>query len=389
MPASPARDQQELTLQIALGAPLIITRGYGVPEVAKVYTRARKLYEQLGDAPQLLPNSSLSGGFISCGAPTKSRMKWRNAFLGWCRTYTNPALLLPGQLALGSTFFRLGDFVTARDHLEQGVVSYDLQRHRLSRVEAALYGAEPGVMVRAYSAWVLCHLGYVDQALQRSQEAVALAHELSHPFSLAYALQFAATVHRLRREAHAAQERAEAVIALASEHGFPYWAAAGTFVRGWALAEQGQLVEGKRQMRHSIDAWRAIGIQTFGQPYVMLAEVCGKMGEVDEGFGLLAEALAEVRQSGERWWEAELYRVKGELGLYQSHTQGREVSVTNSRPPILPAHTEAEADFGKALNIARHQNAKWLELRVGLRLSRLWLQWGRKRGGAAITYGTL
>ncbi len=371
LPASPARDQQELTLQIALGAPLVITRGYGVPEVEKVYTRARALYEQLGDAPQLLPELFSLWRFYFVRGAYQTAYDMAQRFPKLVQNVDNPALLLPGQLALGSTFFRLGEFATARDHLAQGIVSSDLQRHRLSLVKAALYGAEPGMMVRAYFSWVLCHLGYVDQALQRSQEAVALAHELAHPFSLAYALQFAATVHRLRHEAQAAQERAETVIALASEHGFPYWVAAGKFVRGWALAEQGRLTEGAQGMRHGIDAWRAIGIQTFGQPYVMLAEVCGKAGDSDEGFHLLDEALAEVRQSGERWWEAELYRVKGELLL------NAEGGTRNAESIHHSAEAEAEASFRKALDIARQQQARWLELRTAVRLGRLWKQQGK------------
>lgn len=382
--SSPARDQQELSLQIALGVPLIITKGYGVPEVAKIYTRARKLYEQLGDSPQLLPELFSLWRFYFVRGAYQIAYEMAQRFPRLLQRVDDPALLLPGHLAQGSTCFRLGEFATAREHLERGVVSYDRQRDRLSRMEAALYGAEPGVMVRAYSAWVLCHLGYVEQGLARSQEAVALAHELAHPFTLAYALQFAATVHRLRREAHAARERAEAVIALASEQGFPYWTAAGTFVRGWALAEQGQIEEGRQQMRDGIGAWRAIGIQTFGQPYVMLAEVLGKAGEPDEGLRCIIDALSEVRQSGERWWEAELYRVKGEL--LQKGARGWGLGTSPASPQATSPKSQApsgelgaaEESFLKALNIARQQGAKWLELRAANRLAALWLRQGKE-----------
>jgi class 3 adenylate cyclase/predicted ATPase len=380
LPASSTRDQQELTLRIALGAPLVITRGYGVPEVETVYTRARQLYEQLDDASQFLPELFSLWRFYFVRGAYQIAYEMAQRFPRLVQNVQDPRLLLPGQLALGSTFFRLGEFSTARDHLEQGIVSYDLQRHRLSQVEAALYGAEPGVMVRAYSAWVLCHLGYVDQALQRSQEAVALAQELSHPYSLAYAMQFAATVHRLRRDAQAARERAEAVLTLASEHGFPYWVAAGTFVRGWAIAEQGQPDEGAREMRRGIEAWRAIGIQTFGQPYVMLAEVCGKVGEPTEGLRLLDESLKEVQHSGERWWEAELHRVKGELTLQQqSKVTSHKSQVPNTQHPTSSTHAEveAEASFLAALNLARQQHAKWLELRIASHVGRLWVRQGK------------
>lgn len=362
--ASPERDQRELTLQIALGVPLIMTRGYGVPEVMNIYARARELYEQLDGTQQLLPELFSLWRFYFVRGAYRIAHEMAARFPSLIENEHDPLKLLPGQLAMGSTFFRLGEFATAREHLEEGIRSYELRPAHFNGVEvAALYGAEPGVMTHAYAAWVLAHLGHMDQALQRSHEAITLAHAASHPFSLAYAMQFAATVHRLRREAVAAQERAEAVIALANEQGFPYWAAAGIFVRGWALAEQGQLAEGKRQMYRGIDAWRAIGIQTFGQPSLMLAEVCGKMGATDEGFRLLEEALAEVRQSGERWWEAELHRVRGELWLStEPHT-----------PPVQHS-AEAESCFREAIDLARQQHAKWAELRATISLSRLHMQ---------------
>jgi predicted ATPase len=203
------------------------------------------------------------------------------------------------------------------------------QQHRADRADAFLYGQDPVVVCLSWATWALWYLGYPDQALKRSHETLILAHELAHPYSLATALHFAAAVHRLRREGRAAQERAEAVIALASEQGFPHWLAGGTFLRGWALAEQGQGEEGIAQMRQGIAAWRALGVEQLGQPFVLLAEVCGKAGQTEEGLHLLATALAEVQKSGERWWEAELYRLKGELTLAQSRVQSLESRVQN------------------------------------------------------------
>ncbi|MBI3247657.1 MAG: AAA family ATPase [Deltaproteobacteria bacterium] len=384
LPASPVRDQRELTLQIALGVPLITTKGYGVPEVMSVYTRARELYEQLDGTQQLLPELFSLWRFYFIRGAYQIAHEMAARFPCLIENEQDPLLLLPGQLALGSTFFRLGELVTAREHLERGLRSYELRRPHFDGTEAAaLYGVEPGVMTYAYVSWVLGHLGYADQALQRSHEAIALAHASAHPFSLAYALQFAATVHRLRREAIAAQERAEAVIALASEQGFPYWAAGGIFVRGWALAEQGQLAEGKRQMCRGIEAWRAIGIQTFGQPSVMLAEVCGKMGATDEGFRLLEEALAEVRQSGERWWEAELHRVRGELWV----SAERGESKVQLQTPSVHHSSKAEACFREAIDLARQQQAKGAELRATISLSRLHIRQGKREDARDLLAG--
>jgi len=205
--------------------------------------------------------------------------------------------------------------------------------------------------------------------------------------SLAFALHFAAVLHRLRREAPQAQERAAAAIALASEQGFPYWVGGGLFVHGWALAKQGQVEEGIAQMHQGIDAWRAAGAVQLGQPLVVLAEVYGEAGRAQEGLSLLAEALSEVENSKEHWREAELYRIKGQLTLTQSEVRSPESGVPNGQPltpdtqyPTASARAEAKAEacFFQAIDIARSQSAKSLELRAVMSLSRLWQSQGKK-----------
>jgi predicted ATPase len=192
-----------------------------------------------------------------------------------------------------------------------------------------------------------------------------LAEGLSHPFSLAYALGIAAWFHSVRREEQLARERAEAVITLSTEQGFPYWLAFGTMVRGWALAEQGQVEEGIAQMR-----------QLSRNPFViaLLAEAYGKVGQVEEGLTVLAKALAVVDKTGVHVNEAELYRLKGELTL-QKETRGwrLETSPPSSQASSLKPQvsSEAEACFQKAIEIARKQQAKSLELRAVMSLVRL------------------
>jgi predicted ATPase len=261
--------------------------------------------------------------------------------------------------------FYLGYFVQAHAHLEQGIAQYNLPQHSSL---AFLYGQDPGVTCRAVAAWVLWLLGYPEQALTRSQEAVSIARELTHLPSLALALGFASHFHLFRREGKAAQERAEAALTLSTDRGFTVWLASGTILRGWALAEQGQGKEGITQIRQGLAAYRATGSE-ISRPYylTLLAEAYGKVGQPGEGLTTLAEALAVVDNTGERWWEAELYRLKGELTL--------QSKVQSPRPKV---EEEAEECFQKAIDIARRQQAKSLELRAVMSLARPWQQQGKR-----------
>ena len=214
-------------------------------------------------------------------------------------------------------------------------------------------------------------LGYPDQALRRIHETLALARELSHPFSLAVSLFFAAGLHQSRREGQETQEHAEAMMALSTEQGFPYWLAVGTILRGWALAEQGKAEEGITQIRQGLNAWQATGGELF-RPYIaaLLADAYGKVGQTGKGLTLLAKAVAVVNNTGERAWEAELYRLKGEL-LLKSEVHGPQSETQQL--------SEAEVCFRRAIDIARHQSAKSLELRATMSLARLL----RKQGKSA------
>jgi predicted ATPase len=192
---------------------------------------------------------------------------------------------------------------------------------------------------------------------------------LAHPFTLALVLIFAAYLHQYRREWHAAQERAEAAITLSTDQGFPLWVAYGTTLRGWALAEQGQREEGIAQMHQGLAHHSALGARTT-QSYclALLGETYRKAGRLQEGLTLLAEALALADRTEERVYDPELYRLKGELTLQQADVQ-RLVS---------GGQKEAEEGFGKAIAIARRQQAKSLELRAAMSLARLWQQQGKK-----------
>jgi class 3 adenylate cyclase/predicted ATPase len=368
LPHTPERAQQELTFQITLGAALVVTRGYAAPEVAKAYTRARALCQQLGETPQLFPVLWGLWNFY-LGRELRTARELAEQLLSLAQRVQDPVLLLEAHNALGQTFSCRGELTPARAHLEQSIALYDPRQHRAL---AFLYGGEdPGVNYLYHTARILWSLGYPDQALGRIPEALTLAQELSHPHSLATALGVAAMVHQHRREGQAAQERAEALIRLATEQGFPYWVGYGTALRGWALAEQGQEEEGIAQVRGGMAVWQDTGTE-IGRTYflALLAEAYGKAGQAEKGLAALADAPALVDKTGDRRWEAELYRIKGELLLTQEGCRLQAVGFRENT-------TEAEECFHKAIDVARKQQAKSLELRAVLSLARLWQQQGK------------
>jgi predicted ATPase len=365
LPHTPERIQQELRLQLALAPPLIATKSYTAPEVERTYTRALELCRQVGETPELFWVLLGLRTFYLLRAELKTARELAEQCLSLAQNVQNPSFLVWAHFMLGQTLFRLGEFALAREHLEAGIALYDPQQHRS-------YGTvpeDPGVDCLCYATWNLWFLGYPDQALQRSHSALTLARELCQPYSLALALDYAARLHQRRGEVQAVHERAEALIALSTEQGFPLCLAYGTTWRGWALAEQGEVQEGLIQICQGLDAWQATGTG-MGRSYflALLAEAYGKVGYTKEELTALAEALALVDRTGERFYEAELYRLKGELTLVQSRVQS----------PASSVQKEAEEYFLKAIEIARRQQAKSLELRAATSLARVWQQQGKR-----------
>ncbi len=232
------------------------------------------------------------------------------------------------------------------------------------RTPAFRIGQDLGVAYQAHTAWSLWLLGYPAQALARLHEALTLAHELAHPYSLAFARCWAAIVSQFRRDVSAVHEHAEATVALATEQGFALWAAMGTSVRGWALAMQGQGEAGMAQVRQGVAAWRTTGA-TLHVLFLctVLAEVCDHLGHPEEGLQALTEAHTLMEQHEERYWEAEVARLHGVLLLRQTG----------------PQQAEAEAWLQRALDVARRQEAKSLELRAAMSLARLWQHQGKRQ----------
>jgi len=359
LPETPARAHDELTLQIALGASLVITKGYTAPDAEHAYARARVLCQQVGDVAQLSRVLFALWGVYANRAEHMTARELGAELLALAQRLDNPTALLVAHHALGSTLYWLGELTPARDHLDHALA---LEAHQPQASGAVATALVARVANYGYTAWTLWLLGYPEQAQQRNHQALTLAHALAHPFSQVVALLYAAMFHLLRREGPAAQERAEMELALATEYGFPFWVAGGTIVRGWALAAQGQTTEGIAAMRQGIAAWRALGASVVLSTYLAtLAEVCGQVGQLADAQHLLLEAQTLVDHTGERYWEAELYRLQGEFLLQQP--------VANE--------PQAESCFRQALTIARRQHAKSLELRAAMSLARLWQQQGK------------
>jgi predicted ATPase len=257
----------------------------------------------------------------------------------------------------GLTF--IGEFTAARAHWQQSIVLHDTCQ---PRGHVSLYGSDVGVFSLSWASHALWHLGYPDEALAMSHRALALAQELSHPYSLALAFAYAAMLHQFRREPDAVGERATAAMALCVEHKFAYYMAWAMLLQGWALSESADREGGITQMQQGLEALQATGA-SVRKPYylTLLAEAYGQSGRAKDGLVLLHEAIMVAQETGELWREAELYRLRGEL-LLQAECGVRHAAST------------AEECFQQALDIARRQHAKALELRAAISVSRLWQQ---------------
>ena len=360
LPDSPERARQELTLHLSLAVPLVAIKGQAASEVESVYIRARDLCQQVGDTSQLIP--VLWGLYRWYGG----RAEYRRAramvdhLMRLAAELQDPLLYVGAHRALGAHAFYQGEFVSARTHLEQSIAHYaSTQQHS----EVFHYATDHGVTCRALLSWTLWVLGYPDQAAVQNHEMLALAQNLSHLPTLAFALEGAALFHQFRREIEATQQQARAILLLASEQGFTYFAAVGQLLQGWAQRDADAHEASIKQMHQGLAAHRATEIEIF-HPYFLglLADVYGRAQQTTAGLTLLIEALALVDKTGQRFYEAELYRLKGELLRQQTSDN----------------HTEAESCFQQALVASRSQQAKSLELRAATSLAQLWQRQGKR-----------
>lgn len=364
MPESAERFQQELALQLARGTPLIAIKGFASPEVGRLYARARDLCQQAGEVHQLFSVQKGLWLFHTSRAEHDTAHDWAEKCQGVAEAAQDPDLIMETHHALGVTFTNLGQFSAALEHLDEAIALSDPHRHTRSRARRTI-----AVACRSTAAWNLWFLGFPDQAIERSKEALILARGLSHPFCLTAGLMFDAWLHQLVGDRHTMRERTEAALALVTQHNFVFWIPIGTMMRGWARAEHDQIEDGIADMRQGLAASRATESNVM-RPYFLslLAELHGRLGQATEGLGVLAEAQEAVDNSHERGCEPELYRLKGELTLKRSGT----------RTPVAESQSEIETYFQQSLEIASRIGAKSLELRAALSLSRLWQKQGRR-----------
>jgi predicted ATPase len=353
MPESAERDSQELALQIALFAPLAAAKGYGVPEVGQAYTRARALCEKIDDPDQLFLVLYGLWGHNLVRSELQTSRELAADCLALAEQERKVAFLMEAHRMTDESAFYMGEFGRAREHFERSIALYDPQEHG---AHAEIYGQDPGVALLSHGCCILWQVGLPEQALQRSQEAIALAQKQNHPFSLGFALCYSAMMHQYRREPDAVLELTEATIKLSHEQGFVIWLGQAACLQGWALAEQGQTAEGISLISQGMADMRATGTE-FLTAYTtaLLAAAMAKIGQVKDAQSLLEDAFKSVDIKGQGLYEAELYRLKGELLLQQG-----------------AAFEEVEGHFQQAIEVARRRQTLAQELRAVTSLSRLW-----------------
>jgi predicted ATPase len=274
------------------------------------------------------------------------------------RQRNDSAGLVLGHTSSGTNLWFVGRFASSRWHLEEAIALYDPISHR-SLVQQA--GIHLHVNSQAILGIVLFCLGYPAQALARSHAAIAEAQRLAHPPSLASSLVLGAMPLWLAGDDAALDERADQLVAVATEQGFPFWGAAGTIYRGWVKAKNGDVVEGISLLRSGGKAYRATGAEIAVPFFIALfASACEIAGQIEESSTQLDDAMQILERTGERWFAAELNRHKGRLLLRQGHSEA------------------AEELYRKALSIAREQEAKLWELRAAVSLARLRRDQGRR-----------
>ena len=352
LPEGAPRLGSELDLLMALTSPLVRTRGHGSPEVEATLTRAREICNALGSAPQLPFVLVGLAIFRTSRADLRIARELADQVLAMNKS-REPTLDLMTHRSLASTLFYPGELVGARDSVERILVLYDRERHH----ELALrYSVDPAVVGYATLGIVQWLLGHPEQALEAAQQGITLGRAIAHPFSLGFALVYAASVLQMRNEYQAAIDLADENMAISSEHAFPIGLAWAAAVRGWARFQQTGRQEALDEVSSGIALWRSTGTQLV-LPYFLslLADLQRARGEREAGLATIAEALSMAERTGESWWRPELYRLRGELKLLDAGQR---------------CFADAEADFHRALDLARAMHATALEQRAALSLQR-------------------
>jgi predicted ATPase len=353
LPEGPERNALELELLLARGASLLSVKGYASDDMEHNYLRAKDLsQEHSGSGHQFLAIRGLWVFHLVRGHLANARGLGED-LLALAQREQSTDLLIQGHAALGSTNFFLGRFDEARTHLLTAKSLYDPNQHRS---QVLRYGQDNGIAMRGFLARTLWILGEVEQVELLAREAIGMAREFAHPFTLVFALTSLSWIYSTVRNAKRTLELADEAIAVSTQYSFELGLAWATASQGWALAETGH-EEGLGKLLQGLSATRVTGASTNDTfTLALLAELYLRHNRIDDGLAAIEDAQRLAVTQGERFWQAELLRLKGELLLGQSD----------------PSVQEAEECFCEALKIAQDQHAKMLELRAATSLAKLW-----------------
>jgi predicted ATPase len=358
LPDSPERAQKELGLQMTLGVSLMAIKGFAAPEVERAYSRARELCQLVGESPQLL--KALYGLWMVHVIRAEFQIAGELAgqLMRLARQSQHRSHLMRAHFARGFTSDYTGDHRVARESYEALIALYDPQQD----VAAHLFGPDVRPIVLSRLCWVMLVLGYPDQSRRKMEECIALARQTPHPLSKTCALLTLPNVFIDLSEYEKAWAIGEEGLVISIEHGFPLNIAYLNSHLGVLMARRGEVDKGIERLRKNVSALRAIGAEmSITGYYALMAEVLTDSDNTEEGLEMVSEAIETAEITGERFFEAELFRVKGELLL----------NCGLNKP-------EAEASFQKAIELARSRGAKLHELRASISLSRLWEQQGKR-----------
>jgi class 3 adenylate cyclase/tetratricopeptide (TPR) repeat protein len=364
LPDTPERTRQEIEIQLALGIPIIAVQGYASAETREAFSRARTLCLRLGDIPEYFQALFGLWGYAWMGGKNAEALRMADEFLSRSRASPDPVLARVAHRVMGSTLLTIGDFRSSMDHFEETI--------RLSQGSQPLYNrymVEPQAASLLLSSWDLWFLGHPDQALTRVSEALALAQDMNHPYTVAFAHYMTSVVHLLRGDAARAFESAEKSSEVSHEQRLSLYAILSRISRGRAAGELGRIGEARSEIALGIDDAQRKGVG-FMSPMMMswLADAHARAGENEAALSIVEGTLADLGDVTGRSWEAELHRQRAQILL----------SLDPSRVE------EAETHLKKALEVARRQTARSLELRAATSLAELWRTQGRTGEARAL-----
>jgi tetratricopeptide (TPR) repeat protein len=368
LPSSPERDQRELTLQLALAVPLQAAKGFGAPELGRAVVRARELCQKIGETPQLFTALFQLASYYMTTAQYRTSLKLLGQVTQIAEQSKDPMLEAISYYMNVWPLLNVGELVKTAECAEHMKAIYDPEKHGFM---AYSFGYDLGVLNLGFGSWALWILGYPDQALKQFLEAMGIARKLGHPHTLAFILVGACELNWFLRDFEKINAYTEELVPLSEKNGLLYMGAHGYFYRGERQTLEGQPKEGIKEMRRSLAIMEGTGTLTcFTRLLARVADACRKAGEIEEGLLAVNEALEVAQKYDERYVEAELYRLKGELLGMRGEPEN-----------------EVEKYFRQALELSRRQLAKSWELRAAKSLARLMQKQGKKKEAYELLKG--